>query len=29
VEEMKAGGFVEQALRRHGIQGAAVARAGD
>jgi len=27
VEEMKAGGFVAQALRRHGIQGAAVAPA--
>lgn len=29
IEEMKASGFVAQALRRHGIEGAAVAPAGD
>lgn len=29
VEEMKAGGFVAQALARHGIEGASVAPAGD
>ena len=29
VEEMKASGFVAQALARHGIEGAAVAPAGD
>jgi polar amino acid transport system substrate-binding protein len=28
VEEMKASGFVAEALRRHGIDGAAVAPAG-
>jgi polar amino acid transport system substrate-binding protein len=28
VEEMKASGFVGEALKRHGIQGAAVAPAG-
>jgi polar amino acid transport system substrate-binding protein len=27
VEEMKAGGFVAQALQRHGVQGASVAPA--
>ena len=29
IEEMKAGGFVAKALERHGVQGAAVAPAGD
>jgi polar amino acid transport system substrate-binding protein len=29
IEEMKASGFVAQALKRHGIEGAAVAPAGD
>jgi polar amino acid transport system substrate-binding protein len=29
IEEMKASGFVAQALQRHGIEGAAVAPAGD
>lgn len=29
VEEMKASGFVQQALARHGITGAAVPRAGN
>lgn len=29
IEEMKASGFIAQALRRHGIEGAAVAPAGD
>ena len=29
VEEIKAGGFVADALRRHGIEGASVAPAGD
>ncbi|HSW26499.1 MAG TPA: ABC transporter substrate-binding protein, partial [Burkholderiaceae bacterium] len=28
IEEMKASGFVAQALKRHGIEGAAVAPAG-